>query len=509
MDYRQTEKRHGHPRRGGGGRRRAGNAHRRSGGNHRGGLFGVGPAPSGQGCLCLENRHWPRLPAFPRTASAPPCSGYLCGTAYGLWTAGWLAPRPPCSGQPWICPCDCSVQITASHHPYHRNGPKILHPPGRAGRPGHHGNPGPGPRGAPARSGRLPAPCAPCGYMKGLRRPAAAHHPRGGAGPGLRPSPGGAAHCGGRRQRRRRLLRLGRAGAPGGGHLRQPVFRARRHVPQPHPQPGERDGHGLHLPGGKGPLARTWASSSTPTWTGAPPWTARGRKSTATAWWPWPPPSPWRATPAGTVVTDSITSDGLKEYIETTLGGQHHRFKRGGTRTSSTRRCASTRRASTAPWPLRPAAHAAMRGEPLPGRRRLSGDENPHQDGLPAQGGQGPDQPAGPPCGSRWKPPRSACPSPRRISGPAGEALIAALEAYAQEQNWAIAPDNREGIRVSFPKGEGEGWFLLRLSVHDPILPINLGKATAPGAWPSSGRSCSSSWRHTKRAWTSPPWRTF
>ena len=33
--------------------------------------------------------------------------------------------------------------------------------------------------------------------------------------------------------------------------------------------------------------------------------------------------------PGGTVVTDSITSDGLKEYIETTLGGKHHRFKRG------------------------------------------------------------------------------------------------------------------------------------------------------------------------------------
>ena len=47
---------------------------------------------------------------------------------------------------------------------------------------------------------------------------------------------------------------------------------------------------------------------------GAPPWTARGRKSTATAWWPWPPPSPWRATPAAPEVTDSITSDGLKEY---------------------------------------------------------------------------------------------------------------------------------------------------------------------------------------------------
>ena len=33
--------------------------------------------------------------------------------------------------------------------------------------------------------------------------------------------------------------------------------------------------------------------------------------------------------PGGTVVTDSITSDGLKTYIETTLGGRHHRFKRG------------------------------------------------------------------------------------------------------------------------------------------------------------------------------------
>ena len=61
-----------------------------------------------------------------------------------------------------------------------------------------------------------------------------------------------------------------------------------------------------------------------------------------------------------------------------------------------------------------------------------------------------------------------------------GEALIAALEEYAKAQGWAIAPDNREGLRVSFPEGEGEGWFLLRLSVHDPILPVNL-ESDAPG----------------------------
>ncbi|MEG1426446.1 MAG: phosphomannomutase/phosphoglucomutase, partial [Oscillospiraceae bacterium] len=31
----------------------------------------------------------------------------------------------------------------------------------------------------------------------------------------------------------------------------------------------------------------------------------------------------------GTIVTDSITSDGLKDYIEIILGGVHHRFQRG------------------------------------------------------------------------------------------------------------------------------------------------------------------------------------
>ena len=27
---------------------------------------------------------------------------------------------------------------------------------------------------------------------------------------------------------------------------------------------------------------------------------------------------------------------------------------------------------------------------------------------------------------------------------------------------------------MSFPEGEGQGWFLVRLSVHDPILPVNI-----------------------------------
>ena len=59
---------------------------------------------------------------------------------------------------------------------------------------------------------------------------------------------------------------------------------------------------------------------------------------------------------------------------------------------------------------------------------------------------------------------------------PYGESTIAALESYAKAHNWNIAPDNREGIRISFPENDGDGWFLLRMSVHDPILRLHFVK---------------------------------
>ena len=56
-----------------------------------------------------------------------------------------------------------------------------------------------------------------------------------------------------------------------------------------------------------------------------------------------------------------------------------------------------------------------------------------------------------------------------------GEKVIEKLTRYAKTQkNFIIAGDNHEGIRVSFDKKNGDGWFLLRLSVHDPIMPLNI-----------------------------------
>ena len=62
-----------------------------------------------------------------------------------------------------------------------------------------------------------------------------------------------------------------------------------------------------------------------------------------------------------------------------------------------------------------------------------------------------------------------------------GEQVLAELEAYAQARGWTVADDSREGVRVSFGKGEGDGWFLLRLSVHDPVMPLNVESNVAGG----------------------------
>ncbi|NCB31602.1 MAG: phosphomannomutase/phosphoglucomutase, partial [Clostridia bacterium] len=59
----------------------------------------------------------------------------------------------------------------------------------------------------------------------------------------------------------------------------------------------------------------------------------------------------------------------------------------------------------------------------------------------------------------------------------AGRTVIEQVMDYASSKaGWHIAPDNREGVRISFDLegGLNNGWFLLRLSVHDPVMPLNV-----------------------------------
>jgi len=63
-----------------------------------------------------------------------------------------------------------------------------------------------------------------------------------------------------------------------------------------------------------------------------------------------------------------------------------------------------------------------------------------------------------------------------------GQQVIDELTAYAQKQEgWSLAPSNFEGVRVNLDEAHGNGWFLLRLSLHDPLLPLNIESNSVGG----------------------------
>ena len=55
--------------------------------------------------------------------------------------------------------------------------------------------------------------------------------------------------------------------------------------------------------------------------------------------------------------------------------------------------------------------------------------------------------------------------------GEYGDKVLAELEAFAEAQDgMTVVKPNYEGVRIAF----GDGWCLLRKSLHDPIMPLNI-----------------------------------
>ena len=182
--------------------------------------------------------------------------------------------------------------------------------------------------------------------------------------------------------------------------------------------------------------------------------------------------------PGGTVVTDSVTSDGLKIFIEQTLGGRHRRFKRGYRNVidEAIRLCGE---GTPAPLAIETSGHAALKenyflddGAYLATRLIVKAA------GLKRQGKTLSDLIAALPEPAEGVELRFAITAPDFRA--AGERTLAELEAYAAQKGWRVADDSAEGVRISFGREEGAGWLLLRLSVHDPVLPLNI-ESELPG----------------------------
>ncbi len=51
-----------------------------------------------------------------------------------------------------------------------------------------------------------------------------------------------------------------------------------------------------------------------------------------------------------------------------------------------------------------------------------------------------------------------------------------------KEDGWTVEVPNYEGIRVRCTNPSENGWFLLRLSLHDPLMPLNIESDVEGGA---------------------------
>jgi phosphomannomutase len=56
-----------------------------------------------------------------------------------------------------------------------------------------------------------------------------------------------------------------------------------------------------------------------------------------------------------------------------------------------------------------------------------------------------------------------------------GKAVLKDLENFVSNApGLSLESPNFEGVRVLFDKAAGDGWALLRMSLHDPVMPLNI-----------------------------------
>lgn len=184
--------------------------------------------------------------------------------------------------------------------------------------------------------------------------------------------------------------------------------------------------------------------------------------------------------PGSTVVTDSVTSDQLEDFLVNRLGLKHHRFKRGY-RNVINESVRLNNEGIPSGLAIETSGHGALK-------------ENYFLDD------------------GAYMSVKILCEVVKcKRAGKSIEDLLEGLEeavdcgefrlgikleefkeyglkvlddfkAFAEkEETFHIVEPNYEGVRISFNDAEAHGWLLLRLSLHDPILPMNIETNEAGG----------------------------
>jgi phosphomannomutase len=200
--------------------------------------------------------------------------------------------------------------------------------------------------------------------------------------------------------------------------------------------------------------------------------------------------------PGSTIVTDSITSTQLHEFLEEKLGLKHLRFKRGYKNVIN-KAIELESQGETCPLAIETSGHAALKenyflddGAYLATKIIIKAAqlkaENSNLDDLLAD----------------LKEPAEAAEFRMKIKcedfGPYGDDVLAELEKWVndgeakvcggdtkdgtEESNalsTSLEQPNYEGVRINFfdtttGAGKPMGWALLRKSLHDPVMPMNI-----------------------------------
>ena len=176
--------------------------------------------------------------------------------------------------------------------------------------------------------------------------------------------------------------------------------------------------------------------------------------------------------PGGTIVTDSVTSDRLTRFLEEELHLVHHRFKRGYKNVINESKRLNAE-GTVSPLAIETSGHGALSENyflddgaylavklliALARAVREGKQLASYIEALP---------PAFEEREYRLK-----------LQGEDfaayGKEVLAAFEQRAKEAGYFVVPKSFEGIRLSFREGEIRGWLLLRMSLHDPLMPLNM-----------------------------------
>lgn len=187
--------------------------------------------------------------------------------------------------------------------------------------------------------------------------------------------------------------------------------------------------------------------------------------------------------PGTTVVTDSITSDFLTPFLEQELGLKHLRYKRGYKNVIN-KAIQLNEEGTDCQLAIETSGHAALKENyflddgaylaakivikaaklHLEGRTLSSLIEHL---GQPAQAKE------------------IRIPILARDFASYGDEILKEVEAFAeQEPGMEVVVPNYEGVRIAFDGG----WCLLRKSLHDPILPLNIESNQEGGCGPIQSR---------------------